>query len=59
MLAASLQDRPSIPAGKVVLGGAPEGMRTAFRRWRGGQSATATAESVLDLNEVLQAFEEE
>lgn len=59
VLATSLEDRPFIPAGKVVLGGAPEGMKIAFRRWRDNQCPTARGENVFGLHEALEAFEED
>jgi hypothetical protein len=58
LLSASLEDRPFIPAGRIVLGGAPEGMRRAFRSWDDRKTSTAKKDKVLDLHEALEAFNE-
>ena len=56
LLAASLEDRPSIPTGQVVLGGVPNGIRHAFRRWEDKKSPTSRKDRFMSLNEVLEAF---
>jgi hypothetical protein len=58
LLSASLEDRPFIPTGKIVLGGVPEGMRRAFRSWDDRKTPTAREDKMLDLHEALEAFNE-
>ncbi|MCJ1475506.1 hypothetical protein MMC13_004169 [Lambiella insularis] len=54
ILAASMEDRPFVPVGHVVLDGAPTGMKRAFRKWENDQRAGGR-EVVVPLNAALEA----
>ena len=61
MLAASLQDRPLIPACHVVFNGAPEGFRAAFRKWTPRLDIRSpprheTRQTVLPLDTAIEAL---
>ncbi|MCJ1247124.1 hypothetical protein MMC30_004335 [Trapelia coarctata] len=51
ILAASMEDRPFVPAGGVVLQGAPAGVTNAFRKWK----EDGKKEGVITLNDALEA----
>ena len=59
ILAASLEDRPAVPAGSVLLAGTPPELRFAFRKWddiiaptKAGPSGGVTA---ISLSAALEA----
>jgi len=60
ILAASLEDRPFVPAGSVVLRGAPRDLRAVFRKWddgmEAGQQGGTEGEKVLGLSAALEAL---
>jgi len=51
ILAASMEDRPFVPSGGVVLQGAPVGVMNAFRKWK----EDGKEKVVIALNEALEA----
>lgn len=51
ILAASVEDRPFVPSGGVVLQGAPAGVMNAFRKWEEDGKKPV----VIALNEALEA----
>lgn len=51
ILAASMEDRPFVPSGGVVLQGAPVGIMNAFRKWK----EDGKEEVVIAMNEALEA----
>lgn len=59
MLTASLGDRPFLPAGTVVLGGVPEGMKFAFRKWDARNVSTAKEFKVMSVDAALAAFQDD
>ena len=54
ILAASLEDRPFVPTGGVVLQGPPAGVRHAFRKWKEVEE-DGKEEGVIALNDALEA----
>lgn len=59
ILAASLEDRPSIPACQITFHGAPPDFAGAFRKWErpvGTKSQEQKPFRVVPLNEVLEAL---
>jgi hypothetical protein len=55
ILAASMDDRPRIPVGGVVLRGTPAGVKSAFRKWEGPVEMKEPV--VVPLNEALEAID--
>jgi hypothetical protein len=49
IFAASLEDRPFVPVGTVVMQGAPKDFKRSFRKWDDSKQVTA---KVLDLEDV-------
>lgn len=56
ILAASLEDRPFVPVGTVVLDGAPRDMKAIFRKWDEGTGSRQQGEKVVGLSAALEAL---
>ena len=57
ILAASMEDRPFVPGGIVVMGRAPRDLKCVFRKWDGGREGRERErERVVSLSEALEAL---